>query len=232
MAAITNAAERFFCGGTLITSQWVLTATHCMWKDQEATQEVGVTEIRVVLGDHDNTISTESIIDRIVKEVSIIKKHPNYNYVTSDYDIALIKLKEEVDLKVYTPACLPLYGDTFVGQKAWVYGWGTTSFGGSVSNKLLEVQVPVVSNQLCKQIMQNTITKRMLCAGGELNKDGCQGDSGGPLTVEKDGKHYLIGDVSFGNGCGQQGQYGVYGNVAFFRDTFINTIIEDAKNCA
>ena len=102
-----------------------------------------------------------------------------------------------MDLKVYTPACLPAFGDTFVGQKAWVYGntiifsckidekyskfvcldlenkphtflslsidlfefsgWGTTSFGGSVSDKLLEVRVPVVSNTVCSQVMQNTV---------------------------------------------------------------------------
>ena len=78
----------------------------------------------------------------------------------------------------------------------------------------------------------------MLCAGGQLNKDGCQvkpdlkkwlitfyvsqGDSGGPLTVDDNGKHVLIGDVSFGNQCGLEGQYGVYGDVAYFR-TWVDT---------
>ena len=83
----------------------------------------------------------------------------------------------------------------------------------------------------------------MLCAGGEANKDGCQvrtptpntnnqtkqlsitqGDSGGPLTVEVNDKHVLIGDVSFGNGCGLAGQYGVYGDVAYFRDWIDTTV--------
>ena len=36
-----------------------------------------------------------------------------------------------------------------------------------------------------------------------------QGDSGGPLTIEVGGVHVLIGDVSHGNGCGLEGQYGV-----------------------
>ena len=93
------------------------------------------------------------------------------------------------------------------------------------------------------------ITEAMLCAGGQLNKDGCQvkpdlkkwlitfyvsqGDSGGPLTVDDNGKHVLIGDVSFGNKCGLEGQYGVYGDVAFFK-TWIDTNVGEnggAKIC-
>lgn len=74
-------------------------------------------------------------------------------------------------------------------------GWGTTSFGGAGSDKLLEVQVPVVSNADCKAAMGDGITDAMICAGGEGGKDSCQGDSGGPLTVESNNQHVLIGDV-------------------------------------
>ena len=52
-------------------------------------------------------------------------------------------------------------------------GWGTTSYGGSSSDVLLEVEVPVVTNDQCKTTMSG-ITDGMICAGGVEGKDGCQ----------------------------------------------------------
>ena len=42
------------------------------------------------------------------------------------YDIAIYELNEEVDLKIYTPACLAKKGDNFIGQTATAAGWGYT----------------------------------------------------------------------------------------------------------
>jgi len=223
MSVIATTAESQFCGGSLIGSQWVITATHCMFKDQAQTQPQTAEEIVVVLGEHDLFDQNESKLPRKVVKVSQIIKHESYDKQTSNNDIALLKLAEEVDLNTYTPVCLPKTADSYEGKNAWVYGWGTTSYGGVGASKLLEVEVPVVSNSVCQTAMpQYQITDAMLCAGGQLNKDGCQGDSGGPLTVDDNGKHVLIGDVSFGNKCGLEGQYGVYGDVAYFR-TWVDT---------
>jgi len=57
----------------------------------------------------------------------------------------------------------------------------------------------------------------MLCAGGVTGQDSCQGDSGGPLTLDINGQHHLIGDVSFGDKCALEGRYGIYAKTSFFR---------------
>ena len=44
-----------------------------------------------------------------------------------------------------------------------------------------------------------------------------QGDSGGPLTYKSGGQHILIGATSWGRGCAQDGMYGVYASISYFR---------------
>ena len=52
------------------------------------------------------------------------KKYPDKEYPDYDpfFDIALLKLAEDVDIKKFPPVCLPDSGDTFDGFRAWTYG--------------------------------------------------------------------------------------------------------------
>ena len=50
--------------------------------------------------------------------------------------------------------------------------------------------------------------------------DACQGDSGGPLVCSINQKAVLVGVVSHGSGCGEEGKPGIYANVNFFKDWF------------
>ena len=58
-------------------------------------------------------------------DVTSFTNHENYaGSPTWDYDIAIIELAEEVDLTIYTPACMAKASDTttFDWKNAWVYG--------------------------------------------------------------------------------------------------------------
>ena len=79
----------------------------------------------------------------------------------------------------------------------------------------MEVEVDIISNEVCNSGYGGDVLDDMICAGSE-GKDSCQGDSGGPLIKkgENSTRDMQVGIVSWGIGCAIPEYPGVYASVA------------------
>ena len=96
---------------------------------------------------------------------------------------------------------------------------------------LQEVTVQVISADTCQDWFKAANRKEViypdnfLCAGYEEGgRDSCQGDSGGPMVASVNGTSVLVGVVSWGIGCAQEGYPGVYARVANYVDWIEETM--------
>ncbi|XP_017005931.2 trypsin-1 [Drosophila takahashii] len=217
----------FYCGASLVNDQYALTAAHCVNGFYHRL-------ITVRLLEHNRQDSHVKIVDRRVARVLI---HPSYSTRNFDSDIALIRFNEPVRLGIdMHPVCLPIPSESYAGQTAVVTGWGALSEGGPISDTLQEVEVPILTQEECRQSNygEAKITENMICAGyvEQGGKDSCQGDSGGPMHVLGSGEAYqLAGIVSWGEGCAKPNAPGVYTRVSQFNE-WITENTRDACSCA
>lgn len=231
---IVRNGKSYRCGGSLIASQWVVTAAHCVFQQDDVTVASG-SMITVILGEHDTSTQLESKIPR--KEVKVTQVIPHGIPLDMENDIALLKLSEKIDLNTYTPVCVPKSGDDFTGKTGWTYGWGRVSTNGLKPPTLQEVAVKIVSDQTCQAAFDafnlkfnvpytQIITSSMVCAGGVGGKSVCKGDSGGPLSLAVNNQHTLAGIVSWTHphGCALDNMYGVYAETAKFRSWLDTTM--------
>ncbi|KAL3886432.1 hypothetical protein ACJMK2_026424 [Sinanodonta woodiana] len=197
------------CGGTLIDQNWIVTAAHCF-------EGMSGDYWTVALGVHDMSQMYTANIHR----TSVISVHGSYDSQTNENDIAMMKLDRPVDLSGMhiRPACLPSESADFTNRVCTVTGWGATHTGGSSTRYMLEVDVPIISNDMCEYYLgRGTVHYSNICAGyTQGGKDACQGDSGGPLVCKVGDSWALAGIVSWGYGCGQRNAPGVYTRVASF----------------
>lgn len=254
-ASLPKATDAHACGGSLIETDLVITAAHCItYFGSVDRPEVW----RVISGRRDLRSSGGTI-----SEVESIYPHPQYSATDrGENDVALIRLAEPV--AGITPIDLVGAGDTALwGNGAgiaadpvtgpFIAGWGArTSFGSyaiSLPSVMYDGSVPIHADSACADGGSGAgvgwgrlfVAESMLCVG-ELNSapigavsngtSPCNGDSGGPLIVSDGlGSFKLAGIVSFGvMGCISRESTAVFTRVDGIRDWVQGTHVEPVRS--
>ncbi|CAB1442900.1 unnamed protein product [Pleuronectes platessa] len=207
---------RHKCGGTILNSLHVLTATHCLTN----LKRYYCKYLRVVAGI--NKLSNQGSGAQI-RSIKRIKMHEDFNTRTLDNDVALLRLSFCSSSMSTSNRPAPLIMSAMrttstSGTVSSLDGGAPYSKVGDPVNTLQEAEVQLFDRRKCNQISwyPGLITRiHDLCWTGERS-----GDSGGPLQCysQTENRFYLVGVSSHGKKCGRPQKPGAYARISRYAD--------------
>ncbi|UJR32729.1 hypothetical protein I4U23_020188 [Adineta vaga] len=214
--------DSWMCGGSLISSSWILTAAHCVFESQNA--EIFVSAASNALYGAQQWRYASSVI-----------VHPQYDENSLVNDIALIQVSSPFNMTDprLSLICLPVATTSDyppVGSTVVAIGWGQVSETGPTSKALQQVSLQRIryESSSCRPIINNKTMQ--ICAGvSGGNKDTCYGDSGGPLMFFTESRQWVIvGLTSYGYECASRTYAGIYTRMTFYLDWIRSMNVTDA----
>ncbi len=100
--------DNYLCGGSIISSWWIITAAHCLYQMEDLP-------VIVYAGSNEFWYGSQ---DLIVSQAII---HPDYNDTTYVNDIALLELSDPLNMSDpnITPICMPLVNSATLASDEW-----------------------------------------------------------------------------------------------------------------